>query len=185
VVPRQEEGLLRQTLGLWELSDGHCCLIAGVAASAVHAVLDDFVAEGQAFGEMKVKVLEEGWDAGEEADTFDAAGFGLLEEGVDEETAGAVTFSLGTNGDGADLGEVLAVDVEGCAAEELVGVGFDDGEGADVGADLRVGAAEEGAVVAEALDQLMDGVGILQLCSTSAHGVCFELGAGGDGARLR
>ena len=102
-----------------------------------------------------------------------------LEEGVNEQAAGAATFGLGTDDDGADLGEVLAIDVEGCAAEELVGVGFDDGEGADVGADLGVGAAEEGAVVAEALDQLMDGVGVLQLRFTSAHGVCFELGAGG------
>jgi hypothetical protein len=79
VVPRQEEGWLRWILGLWELSDSHCCLIAGVAASAVHAVLDDFVAKGQAFGETKVKVLEEGRDTGEEADALDGAGFGLLE----------------------------------------------------------------------------------------------------------
>ena len=96
-----------------------------------------------------------------------------------------MTFGLRANDDGADLGEVLTVDVKGCAAKELVGVGFDDGKGADVGADLRVGATEEGAVVAEALDQLMDGVGVLQLRSTSAHGVCFGLGAGRDGARLR
>ncbi len=84
MVLRQEEGLLRQTLGFWEVSYGHCDLVAGVAASAVHAVLGDFVAEGQAFGEMKVKVLEECWDAGEEADALDAAGFGLVEEGADE-----------------------------------------------------------------------------------------------------
>ncbi len=96
-----------------------------------------------------------------------------------------MAFGLGMNGDGADLGEVLAVDVESCAAEELVGVGFDDGEGADVGADLRVGAAEEGAVVAEAFDQLMDGVGITQLRSTGAHGACVEVGAGRDRARSR
>ena len=45
----------------------------------MHAVLDDFVAEGQPFGETKVKVLEKGRDAGEEADALDAAGFSLLE----------------------------------------------------------------------------------------------------------
>ena len=139
-------------MGLWELSDGHCCLIAGVAASAVYAVLDDFVAKGHAFGEMKVKVLEEGRDAGEEADALDAAGFGLLEEGVDEEAAGAVAFGLGTNGDGADLGEVRAVDVERGTADELAGAGLDDGKGVDVFADFRVGAVEEGAVAGEAFN---------------------------------
>jgi hypothetical protein len=185
VVLGQEEGLFRQTLGFWKLAYGHCDLVAGVAASAVHAVLDDFVAEGEAFGEMKVKVLEEGWDAGEETDALDAAGFGLVEEGADEEATGAVAFGLGMNGDGADLGEVLAVDVEGCAAEELMGVGFDDGEGADVGADLRVGATEEGAVVAEAFDELVDGVGVAQLRATGVHGACVEAGAGRDRARLR
>ena len=95
-----------------------------------------------------------------------------------------MTFGLRANDDGADLGEVLTVDVKGCAAKELVGVGFDDGKGADVGADLFVGAAKKGAVVGKAFDELVDGVSILQICSTRAHEVCFEINAERNGERL-
>jgi hypothetical protein len=34
---------------------------------------------------------------------------------------------------------------------------------------------EQGAVVGEAVDQLMDGAGVLQLCSARSQGCCFEL----------
>ena len=90
-----------------------------------------------------------------------------------------MAFGLRADGDGTNLGEMLTVDVQGRAAEKLVSFGLHDGEGADVRADLGVGAGEESAVVAKTLDQLMDGVGILQLRSTSTHGICFELGAEG------
>jgi hypothetical protein len=185
VVPRQEEGRLRQVLGCWKLSDGHCDLVACVATSAMDAVLDDFVAEGQPLGDVELEVFEEGGNACEEADALDAVGFGLLKDCVDKKTAGAMAFGFGTDDDGADLGEVLAVDVEGCATKELVGAGFNDSKGTDVGADFGVGAAEKSAVVAEALDQLVDGVGVLQLRSTRMHGVCVELGARRDRARVR
>ena len=73
--------------------------------------------------------------------------------------------------DGADLGEVRAVEMERAAAEEVVfedaglGVGdgaVGDGEVADVLADLGVGAAEEGAVVGEGVDEVEDVAGVLQ-----------------------
>jgi hypothetical protein len=179
------EEVFREIAGLGKFADGHGDLVAGVATGAVSAVFEHLVAEGESLGDVEVEVFKEGWDAGEEADTLDAFGFGPAEDGLDEETSGAVAFGLRADGDGADLGEMLTVDVQGRAAEKLMSFGLDDSEGADVRADLGVGAGKEGAVVAKTLDQLMDGVGILQLRSTSAHGICFELGAGRDGARLR
>ena len=113
------------------------------------------------FGDAEVEVLEESGDAGEETDAPDAAGLGLIEEGVNEQAAGSVSLGVGMDDDGADLGEVLAVDVKSGTADELAGAGFDDGEGVDVRADFEVGAAEEGAVAGEAVDQLIDGGGIL------------------------
>jgi hypothetical protein len=67
----------------------------------------------------EVEVIEEGRYASQETDAFDATGFGLVEEGLDEEAACSVTLSVGTDDDGADLGEVLAVDVKGGTANEL------------------------------------------------------------------
>ncbi len=61
----------------------------------------------------------------------------MIEEGADEKAAGSVAFGFRADDDGADLGQVLAVDVECSAADELAGGGFDDGEGVDVGADFR------------------------------------------------
>ena len=94
------------------------------------AVFEHLVGESLTLGGAEVEVLEEVGDAGEEADAVDAARFGLAEELVDELATGSASFDVGTDDNGADLGEVWAVDVEGCAAEELMGVGFDDGEGA-------------------------------------------------------
>ena len=127
------------------------------------------------FGDAEVEVFEEGWDAGEETDALDGAGFGLIEEGADEQAAGSVSLGVGANDDGADLGEMLAVDVECGTADELVGFVFDDGEGADVRADLCVTPREQGAVVGEGVDELMDGAGVLQLRFTRLHGCCCEL----------
>jgi hypothetical protein len=126
------------------------------------------------FGSAEVEVLEESRDAGEETDALDAAGFGLVEEGVDEQAAGSVSLGIGTDDDGADLGEVLAVDVEGGTADEL-GAGFGDGEGVDVCTDLRVTPREKRAIVGEAVDQLVDGAGVLQLRFTRSHRCCFGL----------
>ncbi len=126
-------------------------------------------------GDAEVEVIEEVGDASEETDAFDAAGFGLIEEGVDEQAAGSVSFGLGTNGDGTDLGEVRAIDVESGAAEELAGAGFNDGEGVDVLADLRVTPGKQGSVVGEAMDQLVDGAGVVNLRYARPHGGCGEL----------
>lgn len=51
--------------------------------------------------------------------------------------------------------------MEGGATDESTGLGFNDGEGVDVSADLRVGAMEKGAVVSEAFDELIDGRRVL------------------------
>ena len=125
-----------------ELADGHGDFVAGVAASTVYTVLQHFVAEGLTFGDAEVEVLEEGGDAGEETDALDSAGFGLIEEGANQQTAGPLSLGVGMDDNGADLSEVLAVDVERGTADELVGVGFDDSKGGDVGADLRVTPGE-------------------------------------------
>ena len=97
-------------------------------------------------GYAEVEVFEEGGDAGKEADAFDAAGFGLIEKSANEETASSASLGVGTYDNRADLSEVLAIDMEGSTADELAGAGFDYGEGLDIGADLRRGAVEEGAV---------------------------------------
>jgi hypothetical protein len=182
VLLRAQEVDGRHVFGQGEFADGHGDLIAGVAAGAADAVLENLVAEGAVFGEVKVEVLEERRDAGKEADAADAAGFGLVEYGLNEEAAGSVAFDVRANDDGANLGEVRAVDVEGGTADELVGVGLDDGEGADVLADLGVGAAKEGAVVGEAVNELMNRVGVLQLRGARVHGGLRQLAGCGGGA---
>ena len=125
-----------------EFADGHGDFVAGVSPGTVDAILQHFVGQGVTFGDAEVEVLEEGGDAGEEADALDAAGLGLIEEGVNEQAAGSASLGVGMDDDGADLGEVWAVDVERGTADELVGVGFDDSKGGDVGADLRVTPGE-------------------------------------------
>ena len=169
----------------WKLAECHRGFVAGVAAGAVEAVFEHLVAEGLAIVDAEVEVLEKVGDAGEEAEALYAACFGLTHEFLNELTTGSATFDIGTDDDGADLGEVWAVDVEGCAAEELMGVSFNDGEGADVGADFRVGAGKEGAVLREAVDQLMDGVGVLQLRFASSEEDVFEVTTETGGAGLR
>ena len=110
-------------------------------------------------------VGEEVGDAGEEADGHHGVLGGLVDEGAEELAAGADAFGFGLDDDGADFGEVWAVEVEGAAAEEVGGaVGLDDvgdGEVADVLADLGVGAAEEGAVGGERVDEVEDLEGVL------------------------
>ena len=102
--------------------------------------------------DAKVEMFKEGGDASEEADALDVGSFGLIEEGLDEEAAGAFSFALGLDNDGPYLCEVLAVDVKCGTADELTGAAFDDGEGSDVGLDFRVGPGEEGPIVGEAVD---------------------------------
>ena len=104
------------------------------------------------FGDAEVEVFEEGWDASEEADALDASGFGLIEQCTYEKAPGSVPLRLGIDDDGANLGQVLAIDVQRGATEELGGAVFDDGEGPDVLTDLLVGATEEGAVVGATVD---------------------------------
>ena len=97
-------------------------------------------------------MLEKGGDASEEADAPDALDFSLIEEGADEQAAGSGFLGFGIDDDGADLGEVLPVDMKCSAAEELARAGFNDGKGVDVFADFRVGAEEECVVVGKAVD---------------------------------
>jgi hypothetical protein len=106
-------------------------------------------------------VEEEVGDAGEEADGGDGLFFGFFEEGAEETTARALALGFGFDDDGADLGEVRAVEVEGSAAEEDAGFGFGYGEVANVLADFGVAAAEESAVAGEGVDEVkdVDGVG--------------------------
>jgi len=163
-----------------KFADDHGGFVAGVAPGTVHAVLQYFVAQGVAIGDAEVEVVEESGDAGEETDALDAAGFGLIEEGVDEQAAGPASLGLRMDDDGANLGEVRAVDVEGGTADELAGAGFDDGEGVDVRADFEVGASEEGAVAGEAFDQVIDGAGVLQLGLTCSQRCCCEVAFGCD-----
>ena len=144
------EAACPQTVG--KFSDGHGDFIAGVATGAVDAVLFHFVWQRLTFNDAEVKVLEEGGNASEEADALDAADFGLIEEGAHEQAAGSGFLGFGIDDDGADLGEVPAVDVECSATDELASAGFSDGEGMDVGADFRIGAKEECVVVGEAVD---------------------------------
>ena len=113
---------------------------------------------------MEVEVFEEDWDAGEETDAFDAALLGFMKEGLDEQAACSVPCRVWADDDGAYLCEVGTVDVERGTADELVCFVFDDDEGADVCADLGVGAGKKRAIVGEAIDELMDGLGVLQLC---------------------
>ena len=114
------------------------------------------------FGDAEVEVLEKTGDAGEETDALDAAGFGLIEKGVNEQAAGTVSLGIGMDDDGADLGEMRAVDVKRGTADELVGIGFSDGEGVDVRTDFRVAPGEQSAVVGEGVDELVDGTCVLQ-----------------------
>ena len=184
MVLRQEEGGFGGLLG-GKFADGHGDLVACVAAGAVHAVLPHLVRQCAVFGGVEVEVLEEGWDSGEETDALDAAGCCLIENGLNEEATGSVAFDVWIDYDGADLGEVLAVDVHGGTADELAGVGFADGEGADVGADLSIGAMEEGAIMRETLDQLIDGSSVLQARWTRMHGYLCRAALLGEGWGVR
>ena len=125
--------------------------------------------QGLAGGDVEVEVFEEGRDAGEETDAFDAELVGLVKERADEQAACAVAGCAGTNDDGAHFCEVRAVDVERGTTDESAGLCFNDGERVYVFADLRVGAMEKGAVVREAFDQLIDGRGVLQPGGTGPH----------------
>jgi hypothetical protein len=102
--------------------------------------------------DVEAEVFEKCRDASEEADAVDSAGFGLIEEGSDEQASGSVSLGVGMDHDGADLGEMLAVDVECSATQELMGAVLDDGESADVLGDFSVGAVEEGAVDGKVFD---------------------------------
>jgi len=112
----------QEEISSWQVSWGgklaecHCGFVAGVATGAVEAVFEDLVGKSLTLGGAKVEVLEEVGDAGEEAEALDAARFGLAHEFVNELAAGSASFDIGTDDDGADLGEVWAIDVESCTA---------------------------------------------------------------------
>ena len=96
----------------------HGDFVAGVEARAGLAVLVDLVGQGGAVDDAEAEVEEEVGDAGEEADGGDVLLFGFFEEGAEETAAGALALGFGFDDDGADLGEVRAVEVERSAAEE-------------------------------------------------------------------
>ncbi len=146
----------------------HGDLIAGIEAWAGLAVLVDLVGHGVALGDAEAEVLEEAGDAGEEADGHDLVVGGFGDQGFEDGVARAETAGLGLDDDGADLGEVRAVEMQRAAADELVfafGVGYaGHGEVADVLADLGVAAAEEGAIAGKGVDEVEDGARVLQVC---------------------
>jgi hypothetical protein len=161
MMPRLNEAIGGQSVGLRELTEHHRDFVACVAPGTTNAILRHLVGQGIVVGDAEIEMFEEGGNACEQADALDAAGLGLMEKGADEKAACSTPFGFRVNDDGANLREVLTVDMECSAADELMGGGFDDGEGADVGADLRIGAAEQGTVGGEAVDQLMDIAGVL------------------------
>jgi hypothetical protein len=157
---------------LGQRTANHGDLVAGVEPWAGLAVLVDLVRQGGAVDDAEAEVEEEVGDAGEEADGGDFLLFCFFEEGTEEAAACALTFGFGLDDDGADLGEVRAVEMEGSAAEEDSGFGFGYGEVSDVFADLGVAAAEEGSVAREGVDEFedVDGVGELRFAD---HGSSF------------
>jgi hypothetical protein len=161
----------------------HGDFVAGVEAGAGLAVLVDLVGQGSAVDYAEAEVEEEVGDAGEEADGGDLLLFGFFEEGAEETAAGALAFRFGLDDDGANLGEVGTVEVEGSAAEEDTACfsrdgGFGYSEVADVFADLGVAAAEEGAVAGEGVDEVedVDSVGELRFAN---HCSAFAQARGG------
>lgn len=136
----------------------------------MRAIFRYFVAEDQTIRDAEIEVFEEVRDASEETDALDALGLGLIEKGADEQSPGSVSRGIATDNDGADLGEVWAVDMKRGAADKLLRRGFDNGEGVDVRADLCVTPREQGPVVGEAMDELVDGTRIPQLRSAGSHG---------------
>lgn len=145
-----EHGDVRQ----WAAHHGD--FVARVEAWAGLAVLVDLVGERGAVGDAEAEVEEEVGDAGEEADADDALVLGFFQKRAEELAAGTLAFGFGFDDDGADLGEVGAVEVQGSAAEKDASFGFGDLEVADVLADLCVVAAKKGAVSGEGVDELED-----------------------------
>jgi hypothetical protein len=146
-----------------EVAEGHRNFVAGTEAAAVLAVLFYLVVEVVTLDGIEVEVCKERGKPSKKADAPDTAGFGSMEDCLDEESAGSVSFDIGTNHNGAHLGEVRAINVESRATQERVIVGFDDGERKYVHADLDVRASQERSVMGETVDELMDGVGVTQL----------------------
>lgn len=159
----------------------HRDLVAGVETGAGLAVFVDLVGQGGALDDAEAEVEEEVGDAGEEADT----GYGLLlsfgEEGAEEAAASALALGFGLDYDGADFGEMWAVEMQGAAAQEDAAFGFGDGEVADVLADLGVVAAEEGTVAREGVDELEDVDGVLQACLADLRSADAGARGGGGG----
>ena len=162
----QRAGAEDGDVGEWAADHGD--FVAGVEARAGLAVLVDFVGHGGAVGDAEAEVIEEVGDAGEEADAHDLVVFGFVDERFEDRRPPAPRpFGFGLDDDGADFGEVRAVEMEGAAAEEFGGVVADggavgDGEVADVFAELGVAAAEECAVAGERVDEVEDVAGVLQ-----------------------
>jgi hypothetical protein len=147
----------------------HRDLIAGVEARAGLAVLVDLVGHGVAFGDAEAEVREVVGDAGEEADGKHLVLFRLGEQRFKDGVACAQAAAVFADDDGADLGQVRAVEMQSAAAQELGLAGgvfrigaAGNGEIADVLADFGVAAAQQCAVAGERVDQIEDVAGVLE-----------------------
>jgi hypothetical protein len=129
-----------------DFSADHGDLIAPVQARTVDAVFVDFVGKILALGYVEAEAAEEFRSSGEKADAADLVTLGLREDGFDKEASATGFLVFRLDGDGADFGEVRAVEVESAATndfgEAVVILAFEDDEIADIFADFRKGARE-------------------------------------------
>jgi hypothetical protein len=118
-----------------------------VQTGAVDAVFVDLLWEALSDRFHEAEAGEEPRGAGEEADAGDLMAVGLGEQGLDELASTAGVLVTVVDGDGANLGEVGAVEVEGATADDLAiavfASAFKDDEITDVFTDLGQAAGEE------------------------------------------
>lgn len=109
----------------------HGYFVAVLALAAVAAVLVDLVRQQFHFYFPEAQVPEEGRDAGEQADAGDALLARLVEQALDQHAARAAPFVERPDRDGAQLGQMHAVDVQRPAARDAA-LAFHHREIADV-----------------------------------------------------
>ncbi len=93
----------------------------------------------------------------------------LFQQSVDQHSSRASSLRFRGNRDGADLGQVHSVEMQGAAAHDLAFV-LDHDEVADVLADLAQRARQQRAIAHVDLDQLLDGKGVGKFGATRTHG---------------
>jgi hypothetical protein len=145
-----------------------------VQARAVDAVFVDLI--GKAFANRfgKAEACEELGCSGEQADAAYLVALGLIKERFDQQTSAASFLVLAVDGDGTNFSEVRTVEVESAATDDfaitLSVFGFNDDEVADVFADLRETAREEGSVCGITGDQAKDMLCVWESGFTRVHG---------------